>query len=88
MSEKVGRTNIKLSENDQNLRDAFDALIKFYWAKSEDVPARLKLMCMLNNWPNAAIACHEIPKLVSNKSLVKQMNQCVVMTQSRVGGQL
>lgn len=73
---------MKLSENDQNLRDAFNTLIKFYYAKQEDVPARLKLMCVINHWPNAAIACFEIPKLVSNKSLAKEMNNCLVFVQS------
>lgn len=78
---------MKLSENDQNLRDAFDLLIKFYYAQSNDVPARLKLMCMLNHWPNAAIACNEIPKLVSNKSLARQMNNCLRITQAHLRGE-
>lgn len=47
---------------DDASKSAFFSLLPYYWWNTADLPARAKLILLINKWPSVAVACLDLVK--------------------------
>ena len=68
--------------NDSEIRALFFDILPFYNAHEIDVPARIRLICMANRWPNAVAACLELCKRPRSARIRRELSRAVTHMQS------
>lgn len=67
---------------DSEIRTLFFDLLPFYNAREIDVPARIRLICMVNRWPNAVAACLELCKWPRSARTLRELSRAITHMQS------
>ena len=71
-------------ESDLVLMNTFNTLTPYYWCLSEDVPAKIKLICVINKWMNVPMALMDMSKQFTNTKLQRQAGKILNTIQSRL----
>lgn len=67
---------------DDAIQSAFLALLPYYWWTAADLPARVKLILLINKWPSVTVACLDLVKMPIKISVRRKLSKCLVHTQT------
>lgn len=67
---------------DEKIYECFADMLCYYHAQEADVPPRLRLVLALNHWPNPALACVDLQKLVKDAKTAREMAHALAHVQS------
>lgn len=67
---------------DSEIRTLFFDLLPFYNALEADVPARVRLICAVNRWPNVVAACLELWKAPRSAKVCRELSRALTHMQS------
>jgi hypothetical protein len=74
----------KCIESDLVLMNTFNSFIPYYWCLSADVPDKIKLTCLINQWMNVPMALMDMSKQFANTKLQRQAGKILITIQSRL----
>lgn len=65
---------------DDAIQSAFLALLPYYWWNAADLPARVKLILLINRWPSVAVACLDLTGMpIDVRIRRKQLIVCFII---------
>lgn len=67
---------------DDAIQTAFLTLLPYYWWTAADLPARVKLLLLINKWPSVAIACTDLIKMPINVNVRRELSKRLVYMQT------
>lgn len=67
---------------DSEIRTLFFDLLPFYNALEADAPARVRLICAVNRWPNVVAACLELCKMPRSAKVLRELSRALTHMQS------
>lgn len=67
---------------DSEIRTLFFGMLPFYNALEADAPARVRLICAVNRWPNVVAACLELCKMPRSAKVRRELSRALVHVQS------
>lgn len=67
---------------DDAVQSVFLALLPYYWWNAADLPAKVKLILLINKWPSVAVACIDMVKMPVNVSVRRELSKRLVHTQT------
>lgn len=67
---------------DDAIQSAFLALLPYYWWTAADLPARVKLILLINKWPSVAVACIDLVKMPVNIRVRRELSKRLIHMQT------
>lgn len=67
---------------DSEIKTLFFDLLPFYNALEADAPARVRLICAVNRWPNVVAACLELHKAPRSAKVRRELWRALAHMQS------
>lgn len=67
---------------DSEIRTLFFDLLPFYNSLEADAPARVRLICAVNRWPNVVTACLELCKMPRSAKVCRELSRALTHMQS------
>lgn len=67
---------------DDTIQSAFLDLLPYYWWNVADLPARVKLILLINKWPSVAVACLDLTGMPVNIRVRRELSKRLVHMQT------
>lgn len=67
---------------DSEIRALFFDMLPFYNSLEADAPARIRLICAVNRWPNVVAACLELCRVPRSARVRRELSRALAHMQS------
>lgn len=64
------------------IQSTFLSILPYYWWTAADLPAKVKLILLINKWPSVAVACIDLIKMPVNVRVRRELSKRLVHIQS------